>query len=253
MRSQQHGWNGLREVEMDKQQFIPVQVFDYSGNVLTSNEAAALAHFDNEIRLGRPWGEVLLEAIGMWTISEEWFNGRYYKYVIQNEAFDWLVLAERLCENVMDMVSSAEIESLLFKGLLPFDLRIESSKHVVGYNKYRGILNFWYGVVAEETLHLIIEDEVRKDMHAGGRTDVEDLDDTVFKRLYDDNRSNLLKRFAEETGGKVNDMLSVVQYREFTYWLFKLRVKYWDPARVASDTRKALEFLNQFRHDSVVP
>lgn len=237
---------------MNKQRFIPVQVFDDTVGVLTSNETAALAHFENEIRIGRPWGEVLLEAIGMWTISEEWFNGRYYRYVIQNEAFDWLVLAERLCQNIMGLVPFLEIESLLFKGLLPSDLRIEGFKQVVGYNKYRGILNFWYGVVAEETLHLIIEDEVRKDMHGSGRTDVEDLDDTVFKRLYDDNRGNLLKRFGEETGATINDMLSVVQYREFTYWLFKLRVKYWDPARVASDTRKALEFLHQFRHESVL-
>jgi hypothetical protein len=28
--------------------------------------------------------------------------------------------------------------------------------------------------------------------------------------------------------------------KEFTYWLFKYRVHYWDPARVASDTRKAM-------------
>ena len=238
-------------VKLNKQQFIPVQVFDETASVVTSNEVAALSHLVNEVRLGRSWGEVLLETIGMWTISEEWFNGRYYRYVIQNEAFDWLVLAERLCENIIDIVPSSEIERLLFDGRLPSDLTIERYKHVVGYNKYRGILNFWYGIVAEETLHLIIEDEVRKDMQVSGRTDVEDLDDSVFKRLYDDDRSNLLKRFAEETGEQINDNLSMVNYREFTYWLFKLRVKYWDPARVASDTRKALDFLNQVRHGPV--
>ena len=33
--------------------------------------------------------------------------------------------------------------------------------------------------------------------------------------------------------------------KEFTYWLHKLRIKLWDPARVASDTRKAIRRLDQ--------
>jgi hypothetical protein len=33
--------------------------------------------------------------------------------------------------------------------------------------------------------------------------------------------------------------------KEFTYWLFKYRLKHGDPARVASDTKKALEWLRR--------
>jgi len=32
--------------------------------------------------------------------------------------------------------------------------------------------------------------------------------------------------------------------KEFTYWLFKYRLKHCDKARVASDTKKALDWLN---------
>jgi hypothetical protein len=35
--------------------------------------------------------------------------------------------------------------------------------------------------------------------------------------------------------------------KEFTYSLFKRRVNMWDPARVASDTRKGLEKLESLR------
>jgi hypothetical protein len=36
----------------------------------------------------------------------------------------------------------------------------------------------------------------------------------------------------------------LAQQREFLYWLFKYRVKNQEPARVASDTRKALAQLS---------
>ena len=35
------------------------------------------------------------------------------------------------------------------------------------------------------------------------------------------------------------------ELKAFTYWLFKMRVYRSDPARVASDTRKALEWLHE--------
>ena len=40
---------------------------------------------------------------------------------------------------------------------------------------------------------------------------------------------------------------TLTELKEFTYWLFKRRIKIWDPARVASDTRKGLEKLQSLR------
>ena len=45
---------------------------------------------------GKHWYIALLEAIGLWTTAEETHNGRLYRYLIAGEAFDWLLLAERL-------------------------------------------------------------------------------------------------------------------------------------------------------------
>ena len=37
--------------------------------------------------------------------------------------------------------------------------------------------------------------------------------------------------------------MSLTDLKEFTYWLFKRRIGKWDPARVASDTRKGMSAL----------
>src|SRR5262245_36161989 len=46
---------------------------------------------------GIPWHLALLQAIGHWTKPVEIYQERTYQYMIQGEAFDWLLLAERLC------------------------------------------------------------------------------------------------------------------------------------------------------------
>jgi hypothetical protein len=39
--------------------------------------------------------------------------------------------------------------------------------------------------------------------------------------------------------------MAFADWKEFTYWLFKYRLASCDPARVASDTRKALAMLSR--------
>ena len=132
-----------------------------------SVEAEALDRLSQAIQAGRPWAEALLEAMSMWTLPEERVDGRLYRYVIQGEAFDCLLLAERMCAALGDSAQNQEIEDLLFKGRFPAYVNEESLKNLLGYNKYRGYLNFWYGVVVEQALHLAVEEEVRKDMRRG--------------------------------------------------------------------------------------
>jgi hypothetical protein len=45
----------------------------------------------------------------------------------------------------------------------------------------------------------------------------------------------------------VPTQLFLNELNEFTYWLFKHRLGNSDKARIASDTKKALLFLNQLR------
>ena len=52
-----------------------------------------------------------------------------------------------------------------------------------------------------------------------------------------------------EPGATTPRELSLVAWQEFTYWLFKRRIRKWHPARVASDTRRGLERLRELRED----
>ena len=122
-------------------------------------------------------------------------------------------------------------------------------RKLIGPNKYRAYLNYWYGVVIEEALQLAVEEEVRKRHRALCYPDTEDLVEDAFAFLYNKNMQALLTEFAESNG--LNDSesesvwLSLSDQKEFTYSLFKLRMHIWDPARIASDMRKGILKLEQ--------
>ena len=232
---------------MTSEIYTPVDVLDGAAEVPATVELAPIAHLKEGLDAGRPWHQVLLECIGMWTIPTERWKGREYRYVIQGEAFDWLLLAERLCAEVKGRLPRDEVEALLFGGRFPTPITTPELRDYFGYNKYRGLLNFWYGVVVEETLHLSVEDEVRKELRGGGRNFIEDLGNETFRRLYADDRSTMEQRFRADMSYPDSDEVTLTQQKEFYYWLFKHRLKYWDPARVASDARKALKKLTTLR------
>jgi hypothetical protein len=53
---------------------------------------------------GRHWFDALLEAIGRWRVPEERIGDREYRYLIGGDAFDWLLLAERLTGEAFDII-----------------------------------------------------------------------------------------------------------------------------------------------------
>ena len=75
-----------------------MNVLDQETDLPVSKVPEAVTHIKQCILKGRSWFQVLLESIAMWTIPREVLGGREYKYVIQNEAFDWMILVERLCD-----------------------------------------------------------------------------------------------------------------------------------------------------------
>lgn len=196
---------------------------------------------------GTEWHVALLEAVGKWALPEEEYRGRKYVYLIQGEAFDWLLLAERLCCELDGMVPQEETELLLFQGKLPREMKTQEFQELLGYNKHRAHLNHWYGVVVEEALQLAVEEEVRKQHRARGFSDSENLVEEAFVRLYEGTRTDLFREFLKGRKESTREVHSLDQIREFTYWLFKRRLEIWDPARVASDTRKGLEKLSELR------
>ena len=216
----------------------------------------AVAHLQAAIRSGVPWHQALLEAVGLWTLPQEVYQDRTYQYLIQGEALDWLLLAERLCCEVDGLIPTEEKEELLFHGKLPDEVSPELFRELIGSTKYSAYLNYWYGVVVEEALQLVVEEEVRKRYRARGYPDSEDFLEEVFTHLYDATRTVLLAEFRRAVHIPPRRHLSLSELKVFNYWLFKLRIEKWDPARVASDTRrgiKRLELLEQLRWTREVP
>ena len=212
---------------------------------LVETDPEAIIHLRAAVQAGVYWPRALLEAIGLWTTPLEVHQGRTYRYLIQGEALDWLTLAERLCIELERFVPAEELELLLFDGELPSEVTPEQFREWIGSNKHRAYLNYWYGVVVEEALQQAVEDDVRKRHRARCYPDNEDLVEEAFTHLYGESRTTLLKEFRLSAKIAQRAPLSLTNYKEFTYWLSKRRFNLWDPARVASDTRKGIRKLNQ--------
>jgi len=215
-----------------------------SSQLTLTGDAKAIRHLKQAIISGQHWYIALLEAIGLWTTTEETHNGRRYRYLIDNEAFDWLLLAERLCQAVDGLLPDDEQTDLLFHGKPPLKLTNNKFKGLIGSTKYHQYLNYFYGIIVEEALILAVREQVRKERWTLGLNTETDYDDEVYRRIYGATKAVLLKCFRREKGSRQLKSISLTELKEFTYWLFKYRLKQCDKARVASDTKKALAQLD---------
>ncbi len=79
-----------------------------SSQLTAVGDAEAMRHLEQAIAGGKHWYIALLEAMGLWASAEETHNERSYHYLIDGEAFDWLLLAERLCQAMDGLLPDAE-------------------------------------------------------------------------------------------------------------------------------------------------
>ncbi|MFO8011078.1 MAG: hypothetical protein R6U89_09760 [Dehalococcoidia bacterium] len=200
-----------------------------------------IEHLKRSISEGKHWYIALLEAIALWTVPVERYNGRLYQYLIKGEAFDWLMLAERLCLEIEGLVPEEERINLMF-GKPPLRLSSNRFKAVIGPEKYRAFLNYFYGVVVEQALQFAVEIEIEKEHN--GRNSSLDYRDLACQRIYGMKEETLLERFRRELGRPQSESIELSEFIEFTYWLFKYRFENCDSARVASDTRKGLQMID---------
>lgn len=209
-------------------------------------DAQAIEHLRAAIADGKNWYLALLEAIRLWRSPEEDHSGRQLSYLIDREAFDWLVLAERLCEEVDGLIPENEMIDLLFFDRAPIDLTKEEFRELIGDAKYQAYLNYLYGVLLEEILILAVVGEIRKGRRASGLTKDNGVVEEAYRRLYGADERELVARFRKEKGYPRRKSMTLSQFSEFTYWLFKQRVKRCDKSCVASDTKKALAKLHYY-------
>jgi hypothetical protein len=203
----------------------------------------AVRHFKQAIAGGKNWYLALLEAISMWTIAEETIGERKFNYIIGGEAFDWLLLAERLCLSAKGLIPDEEAERLLFQGKAPVNITNDEFKNLIGTGKYNQYLSYFYGITVEEALLLAVEAEVVKERRAMVLHRDRDFLGEAYRRVYGAEEKDLLRDFREAKGYPKNSSIGLAELREFTYWLFKYRLEHADRSKVASDTKKAMEYL----------
>ena len=199
----------------------------------------------DQVAGGEHWYIAILKTMARWSLAEETLGERTYRYLIGGEAFDWLVLAERLLDELDGAVSAEDKEELLFNGHPPLEVDDEEFQLLIGTPKYQAYLNFLYGVTVEEALHYAVEEEIAKEHHSYVWTAEDREEANVYRRIYGHSQDELLAQFCKERKEERPDSLGLTDLKEFTYWLFKYRVRTSDGARVASDTRKGLVALSR--------
>jgi hypothetical protein len=211
-----------------------------------SGDVQAIKHLKRSIADNRPWYLALLEAINLWTSTKEYYKERHYQYLIDNEAFDWLLLAERLFEEVKEALPEQEIVDLLFFDRPPLKLTREKFKELIGSAKYQAYLNYLYGILMEEMLILTVMEEIRKRKRSLGLSKDGDTQDEAFLQIYGGSQIEMLNRYRKEKNQPILKKIGLIEIRGFTYWLFKQRIKRSDKSCVASDTKKALLQLHRY-------
>ena len=192
----------------------------------------------------QPWYPALLEVIARWSAPEEEIEGVRHRYLIGGEAFDWLRLAQRLLAEVVDLVRADEVERLLLFGIPPDDSSEEDFARAIGGPKHRAHLNFQYGVTVEELLLLSAELELQKAgrLAGAGRPQPDVL---AYERVYGKPLEELQLIYQTETDTRLRERTSQSELQAFTYWCSKYRLRTSEPARVASDTKKALALMSR--------
>lgn len=219
---------------------MATQTDDLLKEDLSASAREIVADLRLAILAGNPWFRAVLDAIARWRLPQEWVAGRYYRYLIGGDAFDWLLLAERLLDAVAGLVPADEMEALLFHGQAPAELSVEEFRLAIGASKHRAHLNYLYGIVVEEALQLAVEEDLHKELRCRVWGNDRRVDETAFERIYSKSKEELLAAFREERGLAQGGTIMLSDLREFSYWLFKYRMRQCDRAKVASDTRRGL-------------
>lgn len=200
------------------------------------------------------WKSAVLDTISQWPVAAESVNGDQLVYLIGGEAFDWRLLAERLTEGAEVRPPEDEWREWLLMPDMFAGYQEAEFTRLLGVDKFRAHLSYFYGVTVEQALFVATQEEVVKRRVASGREPTDHHCDEAYPRLYGDDQEVLWARFSTECdiaparpGRRHVDEHALADSEAFTYWLFKLRLEKADPARVASDTRKGLAQLERMR------
>ena len=215
---------------------------NYVGDIDSSE---SMKYFKNSLSQGKEWVSELIKSMSLWTLEEEIYNGKHNKYLIDGEAFDWLLLARRLLDAIGDLVPTTEKNRLLLSEDISDLMSQDEFKNLLGPEKYSAYLNYWYGIVVEEAVIRSAEEEEGKGMPRSGKIGKARIRQKAYEKLYGLNQEELYNTYLSDKGYQKTPSFNVGIAKEFTYWLFKYRLVNSEGERVASDTRKGLLLLNK--------
>jgi hypothetical protein len=209
-----------------------------------SNEA--LIHLRQAITDGTHWYVAMLEAIELWELEEERVNGKHYHYLIGGEAFDLLLLAKRLLMSADGLIPANEKSAFIKNNQLPMQITQDEVKDLIGETKHKAHLNYFYGVRIERALLWAVQKQVNKELGMYPCCQDPREFEGVHRRIYGKTVELLLDKFFEDSAiVEKKNVDAVGDSDEFTYWLFKYRLKNSDKERIASDTQKGLQNLSK--------
>tara|TARA_Y100001970_G_scaffold225688_1_gene278739 strand:- start:18142 stop:18807 length:666 start_codon:yes stop_codon:yes gene_type:complete len=185
--------------------------------------------------------DTFLKIIGKWPVKTEIINNIEYKYWIDDEAFNWHLLATRIIFSLNEETNKKPLNAFLHSTYL---LPGSDQRKIINLfppDKYRAHLNFIYGVVLEEVIICFNEMEKNKDIinqfHAS------DAINAVYLDLYGYNFSEFKRIYEFEKKIKLDKFDSLYSYYDFLYWSWKYRIKKSTPEKIAYDSQSGINFL----------
>jgi len=200
-----------------------------------------LRHFDAELDAGSHWYLAALRACGRWRQATEAYQGRRLVYLVAREALDLVLLIDRIASTRRDAVPRAERDELRYCGRPPIYVPGHEFAAALGEPRYTAYLNHFYGIDVEEAVVHAVELEVDK-AHPLDRASGD-----VYLMVYGQTLQELLSSYRAGGGLEDDGRVRWADWKDFTYWRFRLRLRTQVPARVASDTRKGIALLQRLR------
>ena len=138
-------------------------------------------------------------------------------------------------------------DALIHRGRPPIVPTQEEFRELIGPGKYHQYLNYFYGITVEEAMQMAVLEEVRKENQTRRLNHDSEIAE-VYRRNYGQDRDTLLQEFRRERDYPQRHTIYLDELKEFYYWLFKYRLRTCEKARVASDTKKGLDWLENLGH-----
>ena len=199
----------------------------------------------SKIENGINWEIAIVDCISEWNLNEEFYRGYKYKYWINNEAFDWMTLTERLGSAIKSYLNKEKYHELIFTGLLPNKISYEYMKKIISRNKLSQMRNFYYGIIIEDLIYVEKSQQYLKNsLHNANKYD-------LYEDIYGKNIKLLFKQFAKNIKFVNKNTINLYTYKEFIYWLFKYRIRNSDKTKVASDTNLSIKLAKNILNEKI--